>query len=60
MRDAPAEILVSAPSQCCCDMLKKFRQFSTAGKEIFIYLAHVHKMISAPEESDISAVLEAL
>jgi hypothetical protein len=38
MCDGPAEIFVSAPSQSCRDMPKKFRQFSATGEEIFLYL----------------------
>jgi hypothetical protein len=37
-RDGPAEILVSATSQSCCDMpefLGNFRQFSATGDEKF-------------------------
>ena len=48
----PAEILVSAPSQSCCDMPKFFWQFSAAGNEKFLYLEHVRQMISAPDEID--------
>ena len=51
MRDGPAEILVSATSQTCCDMsqfLENFQQFSAAGDEKFLYLACDHQMNSAP------------
>src|SRR5271168_2353069 len=42
-----------------------FCQFSAAGKENFLYIAHVCQMILAPEEidhddCDISAILEGL
>ena len=52
MRDGPAEILVSAPSQSCRDMPKFFRQVSAAGDEKFLYLENVRQMISAPDEID--------
>jgi len=44
MHDGPAEILVSATSQSCCDMPKTlgiFWQFSAAGDEKISYISHM-------------------
>jgi hypothetical protein len=43
---------------------KKFSSFAPQARNLYIYLPHVHQMISAPEEfdhdfCDISAILEA-
>ena len=51
------------PSQTCRDMCRIFRQFSAAGNEKFLYLAHAGQMISAHEidrdHRDISAFWRA-
>ena len=52
MHDGPANFLVFAPSQSCCDMPKFFWQLSATGDEKFLYLEHVCQVISATDKID--------